>query len=115
LFLGLSFCVFTWGLQYKLSLYDPPQAVSHAIPEAKLLSGNERSTTSESPLVKKTSISDRAIRMTLFSLLFVFLLAINLKLRQVLNWKDSDMSQPQRLPSQAGLTAFFFRPPPAIA
>ena len=37
--LGLAFCVFTWGLQYKLSLYDPPQAASHSsFHSAKLLS-----------------------------------------------------------------------------
>ncbi len=42
-FLGLAICVFTWGLQYKLSLYDPPQAISHQIPEAKLLANDEPS------------------------------------------------------------------------
>jgi hypothetical protein len=37
----LGICVFGWGLRYKLSLYDPPHAVSHRMPEAKLLSGKE--------------------------------------------------------------------------
>jgi hypothetical protein len=41
LFLGLALCVFTWGLQYKLSLYDPPAAITHQIPTAKLLSNEE--------------------------------------------------------------------------
>ena len=45
-FLSLALCVFAWGLQYKLSLYDPPQAASHQVPQAKLLSKNEWSPTS---------------------------------------------------------------------
>ena len=43
-FLGLAISVFAWGLQYKLSLYDPPHCSSHEIPEAKLLSRNEQAT-----------------------------------------------------------------------
>ena len=43
-FLGLAISVFAWGLQYKLSLYDPPHSTSHEIPEAKLLSRNEQAT-----------------------------------------------------------------------
>jgi hypothetical protein len=39
----LGLCVFAWGLKYKLSLYDPPRALSHQMPAAKLLSGKERS------------------------------------------------------------------------
>jgi hypothetical protein len=39
----LAVCVFAWGLKYKLSLYDPPRAVSHNMPAAKLLAGKERS------------------------------------------------------------------------
>ncbi len=42
-FLGLALCVFTWGLQYKLSLYDPPQAIPHQVPQAKLLANDEPS------------------------------------------------------------------------
>jgi hypothetical protein len=55
--LGLAFCVFAWGLQYKLSLYDPPQTASHQIPTAKLLSRDEQSSTTESPLVVRTRTS----------------------------------------------------------
>ena len=39
----LAVCVFAWGLKYKLSLYDPPHAVSHHMAAAKLLTGRERS------------------------------------------------------------------------
>lgn len=34
--------VFGWGLQYKMSLYDPPSSPSTALPHAKLLSQKER-------------------------------------------------------------------------
>jgi hypothetical protein len=37
----LAFAVFGWGLQYKLSLYEP-DSVSTQIPHAKLLSPKER-------------------------------------------------------------------------
>ncbi|MES2222967.1 MAG: hypothetical protein V4587_18600, partial [Acidobacteriota bacterium] len=42
LLLGLAVAVFTWGLQYKLSLYDPPQAITRNMPRAKLLSADEQ-------------------------------------------------------------------------
>lgn len=38
----LGFCVFAWGLRYKLSLYDPPHSVTRHMPEAKLVAGKER-------------------------------------------------------------------------
>jgi hypothetical protein len=38
----LATCIFAWGLSYKLSLYDPPHAVSRHMPAAKLLSGKDR-------------------------------------------------------------------------
>jgi hypothetical protein len=113
-FLGLAFCVFTWGLQYKLSLYDPPQAASHEIPKAKLLSRNEQRAATESPLLSKNSTSDKAARVLLFSLIFSFLLALNLQYRPLLVRKDQDQHEPWRLRGRASLTAFFFRPPPAL-
>jgi len=60
-FLGLAICVFSWGLQYKLSLYDPPQAVSHQFPTAKLLSKNEQSRATDSPRVVRTRTSAKVI------------------------------------------------------
>lgn len=58
---ALAFCLFAWGLQYKLSLYDPPQAASHHIPTAKLLSKNELSRSTESPMVVRTRTSTRVV------------------------------------------------------
>ena len=50
-FIGLAIAVFTWGLQYKLSLYYPPHSTYHQIPEAKLLSRNEQSIGADSILL----------------------------------------------------------------
>ena len=38
----IVFGIFVWGLQYKLSLYKSPTGQSRSIPEAKLLSQDER-------------------------------------------------------------------------
>src|ERR1022692_3356412 len=76
-FLGLAFCVFTWGLKYKLSLYDPPEAASHHIPKAKLLSKNEQSSSTESPLVVRTRTSTRAIYTVPTFVFFILLLTVS--------------------------------------
>lgn len=113
-FLGLAFCVLTWGLQYKLSLYDPPQAISHSIPEAKLLSKEEWKAGSDDPLVREAGDSDKEVGTTLIALwvpLF-FLVVSNLL---VLAAKDFVFTeQPWQVCSRAALNAFFFRPPPIL-
>src|ERR1039458_5292856 len=76
-FLGLAFCVFAWGLQYKLSLYDPPQTSSHQIPKAKLLSRDEQSSTAEHPLVIRTKTSTRVIYTAPTAVFLTLLLAIS--------------------------------------
>jgi hypothetical protein len=40
--LMLCMAVFSWGLQYKLSLYQSKNSIAHLAPEAKLLSQKER-------------------------------------------------------------------------
>jgi hypothetical protein len=115
-FLALAFCVFTWGLQYKLSLYDPPQAVSHQIPTAKLLSRDEQATASESPLIRENSVSQKVLLVTLFSfLLSFFLLALNLLGPGVQVSRGLNTELPWLLRMRASMSAFFFRPPPFLA
>jgi hypothetical protein len=65
----VGLCVFAWGLQYKLSLYDPPHAISHRMPAAKLLTGKER------PEVSPVGLY-RATRPTGPAVVLVFTLAI---------------------------------------
>jgi len=115
MFLGLALAVFTWGLQYKLSLYDPPEAVSHEIPQAKLLSRDEQTGTTESSLTTKASVADKTMQTALLGLLFSLFLVWNTPRRLELFGKYSDINQPVRPPGQASLNAFFFRPPPVFA
>ena len=115
LFLGLAFCVFGWGLQYKLSLYDPPQAVSHEIPQAKLISKDEQSLTTDNPLIKRLNASDKVVQTAFHGLFFAIFLALVAMRGLVLYGKYSRADQPVRPVSHASLSAFFFRPPPVLA
>src|ERR1019366_10438930 len=75
---ALAFCLFAWGLQYKLSLYDPPQAASHHVPTAKLLSRNEQSSSTESPLVVRTRTSTKVIYIVPTVVVFFLLLVLSI-------------------------------------
>ena len=112
--LGLAVCVFAWGLQYKLSLYDPPQAASHRIPQAKLLSRDERSGIAESPLVDRTKTSTR-VSYTIPTAFFLFLvLPLNILNPQSSSQREQRTSGVWHL--RRGLfNIFFVRPPPILA
>ena len=111
--LGLAACVFAWGLQYKLSLYDPPQAASHQIPQAKLLSGNERSGIAQDPLAFRTKTSTTVSYAVSAAVFFFLLLTLN-----ILNPAAS--SQREQCTSHSWhirrwlLNDFFVRPPPIL-
>jgi hypothetical protein len=107
-------CIFAWGLQYKLSLYDPPHAASHQIPKAKLLSRDEQSSTAKSPLVIRTKTSSRIIYTAPTTVLLILLLAISLL----------SPPEPKRMEQlahkllnlhRAILNTLFVRPPPVLA
>jgi len=111
-FIGLAFCVFMWGLQYKLSLYDPPQAVSHQAPHAKLLTNEEQARTAATlraiasePAVR---IPIRGIGVLLF--LWICLSVVNLPAfaQEVLSTDVSWHFGPVFFGS------FFVRPPPVL-
>jgi hypothetical protein len=112
--LGLAVCVFAWGLQYKLSLYDPPQAASHRIPQAKLLSRNERAGIAECPVVVRTKTSTRVSYIVPTAVLFFLLLALNILNLPASRQRNHRTSSVWRLHS--GLfNIFFVRPPPILA
>jgi len=110
-FLGLAICVFTWGLQYKLSLYDPPQAASHQIPQAKLLSRNEQAGTTEDPLVIRTKTSTRVICTAPTAIFFVLLLAL-IPLKPQASGQRKERASDSRRLSSGLFSIFFVRPPP---
>ena len=113
-FLGLAFCVFAWGLQYKLSLYDPPRAASHQIQKAKLLSRDEQSSTSGRPLVIRTKTSTRVIYTAPTAIFLILLLAVSLLNPPVSRRVERRANRLLQLHS-AILNTLFVRPPPHLA
>ncbi len=113
IYVGLAICVFSWGLQYKLSLYDPPQATSHQIPQAKLLSKNEQTDATRSPVVLQTKHSTRVNftgpTTTLFFLLFA--LSVSVKTPGLRNPHEASICRPRC----SLFDIFFVRPPPILA
>jgi hypothetical protein len=112
-FFGLAFCVFTWGLEYKLSLYDPPEAASHHIPKAKLLSKNEQSSSTESLLVVRTRTTTRVIYTVATVAFFTLLLAVS-ALNPKLSGQREQRAGQSRLPRRPHLRTHFVRPPPIL-
>jgi len=115
LFLGLAFCVFSWGLQYKLSLYDPPQAISHEIPQAKLLSKDQQSPTGKGLLAKDGRAADKAPQAVLYSFFLAFLLGLTTACFLKIAGRYSPSFESVQPSIYTGLAAFFFRPPPVLA
>ena len=112
-FMGLALCVFSWGLQYKLSLYDPPQSISHKIPTAKLLSRDEQATSAETPLMSIAKPSAKIVQALILTGFLSLLLPLGPLATQTLGHRERESCQLWRLRSSASLNAFFFRPPPA--
>ena len=111
--LGLAVCVFAWGLQYKLSLYDPPQTAYQHIPQAKLLSRNEQTGTKQSPAVIRTKTATRVIYTFPAVVFLVLLLVFNVPALRVLAQKAERANPSWRL--HCGLFhTFFVRPPPFL-
>ena len=110
---ALAFCLFAWGLQYKLSLYDPPEAASHHVPTAKLLSKNEQSSFTESPLVVRTRTSTRVIYAVATAVFFI-LLPILSTLRPPLSGQREQRASRLWHLRRAHLRAHFVRPPPVL-
>lgn len=109
---GLAVCVFAWGLQYKLSLYDPPQAASHKIPQAKLLSGNEQSGIAGSPLVFRAKTSTTVSYAVPSAVLFLLSLTLSIS-SPAAGQREQRTSRSWHL-RRGLLNTFFVRPPPIL-
>jgi len=112
-FLGLAVCVFAWGLQYKLSLYETPQAASHQIPKAKLLSKNMQASTAENPLVVRTKTSSRVSYTAPTAIILILLLAITLLNPSTSRRVEKRANRLLHL-HRAVLNTLFVRPPPVL-
>lgn len=112
-FIGLGIFVFTWGLQYKLSLYYPKHSTYHQLPEAKLLSKNEQPAATKGLLMTSAKPPQDIVRGALFSLmLFVWVLGL-LPISGAVQTR-SERKRPWLQSLSASLNAFFFRPPPTF-
>lgn len=111
--LGLAICVFSWGLQYKLSLYDPPQAASHQIPSAKLISKNEQSRATDSPRVVRTRTSAKVIYSAPTGIFLILLLLPSFLILQVSGKRQKCVNGLWH-PRHVFLNIPFVRPPPVL-
>ena len=109
-FLGLAFCVFTWGLQYKLSLYDPPQAISHRAPQAKLLANDEPS---RMAAVLRAIATEPTVRITIHGdgILPFLLLCLSVASLSLLA-QEAPLTDASSHVRPALLSDLFVRPPP---
>jgi hypothetical protein len=104
--LMLSMAVFGWGLQYKLSLYQGKDSISHQAPVAKLLSQKERPATGQ--------VLSHPADLPILPIVLIVALAIALPqsaawyLRAVIRERYRD-------PLPPCLQAIFLRPPPVVS
>ena len=111
----LAACVFLWGLEYKLSLYFPPQATYHQVPIAKLLSKNEQPSIPDEALAAKfgTPQVGLGIKGLRFASEFPALLLFAAAALTVpgSSWLVSPVA-PARRAATPIVAALFVRPPP---
>jgi hypothetical protein len=113
IFVVLAICVFSWGLGYKLSLYQTHQPNDHFIIQAKLLSKNERTVAQKRDLVggllppAPASVAlPWCVALAFAALVLKPALFTLSKIEPTVSWHC------RRLTS---LTSFFFRPPPILS
>jgi hypothetical protein len=109
----LAISVFTWGLQYKLSLYYPKHSTYHQLPEAKLLSKNEQPAATKGLLMTSVKPPQDIVGGGLFTLLFLVWL-LGLPSLAVAAQTGPERKRPWLQSLSAHLNAFFFRPPPTF-
>jgi len=103
--LALSFAVFNWGLQYKMSLYQSTSGVTQA--PAKLWTG--KVTTSAAAVATPTQEAPRLLATAQPAILR------SVVCRRPLGWVNSRFAIPWKRQVRHALRAFSFRPPPALA
>ena len=107
----LGGCVFAWGLRYKLSLYDPPHTMARRMPEAKLLSGRDRTTL---VAVHPQQIPSSSGPLTFGALLLAFAGLLAAGIRPGSAGSRLIPVGARRAPQFARRTAVFIRPPPSL-
>jgi hypothetical protein len=109
--LFLAVAVFTWGLQYKMSLYNASSGLAASVPHAKLLSEKERPESNVAS-IKPDSTQDRSpFSYTIFlfaSIVCSLVVAVTIQIR------SSSLDKGSRQQRFAALDFFSFRPPPVL-
>jgi hypothetical protein len=104
--LMLSLAVFGWGLQYKLSLYQSKNSITHQAPEAKLLSQKERPATAQMLDARSPEVAALTV--------FAFVVMASLLCLAVTCFLRTGSRENSRPPRPPCLQALFFRPPPVL-
>jgi hypothetical protein len=107
----LAIAVFSWGLKYKLSLYDLPTNPSTHMAEAKLLSNKERPS-----LSNVTELAVALVAQPILTVAFAYLIGAMLVGLDPFGSRraQKDVRHSARVPKQPNQSFFFFRPPPAV-
>jgi len=113
-FFGLAFCIFMWGLQYKVSLYDPPQSLARQVPAAKLLSKNEQPQIASSPTVAPPDHAAQAVLPISQNILLLLVYFILLALLAAFRARRIEADRLWKL-QPSPRKSFFVRPPPFAA
>ena len=111
-FIALGLCVFLWGLQYKLSLYDPPDTSSPHVPMAKLLSKNEQTSQSKRTAPDKFQPLEKTLQERLQAAFLILLIAELFRFAGMLRYKPAQSSSLYLRASF--LEPLFDRPPPML-
>jgi len=106
--LFLAVAVFTWGLQYKMSLYNTSSGLTASVPHAKLLSQKERPESNVASIRLNSTQDLLPYAIFLFAWIVCSLVvAVTIRTRSL----SLDKGSRQRF---AALDFFSFRPPPVL-
>ena len=112
-FLGLAVLVFTWGLQYKVSLYAAPPSAVHHMVKAKLLTNEKQSVVADENQLNGAAQSApvqahfNLAGFWIGVLLLIGSWAVSMQACELLALEHS-----RPFSSGVDLNALFYRPPP---
>jgi len=111
---ALAVAVIVWGLTYKLSLYDPPQASSHRMVAAKLLSNRERPKSAKVEFQEAPTTASHTASMLAFCALLPLCLPMLLGGKAQPSWTLLRAANSRKRPGFVNIPHYFFRPPPSL-
>lgn len=114
-FFALAVSIFGWGLQSKLSLYNP-HTLTQTMPKAKLVLRDERNVHSEENSLERGDPIPNQKTAPWGSALYFVLAAMVLAPYRMKSLRKPGKAVRARVPADGTLlSALFFRPPPVLA